>query len=211
MKLKRMSREIEDNIKNKTDLIRNLVRSQEAERINDKHRKGEIKKALDEFLEYNLLIYPVLIAADVQDIPKAETMPRLPRQDGQEAGEGVLAPTEMGKSERVKNEREKAERLEKRREKLKKLYSEDDASYEIEIMLSKTKTEAVKQQQRFEEIPTELLKDVNVSLKLEDDDKRRREAELQLYHQWRNNNPILCHEERRRSHEERRRNLKMLK
>ncbi|KAK9695858.1 hypothetical protein QE152_g32289 [Popillia japonica] len=100
--------------------------------------------------------------------------------------------------ERVKNEREKAERLEKRREKLKKLYSEDDASYEIEIMLSKAKSEAVKQQQKFEEIPTELLKDVNVSLKLEEDDKRRREAELQLYHQWRNNNPILCHEERRR-------------
>ncbi|KAI4454482.1 trichoplein keratin filament-binding protein family member [Holotrichia oblita] len=101
--------------------------------------------------------------------------------------------------EKVKKDREKVERLEKRREKLKKLYSEDDASYEIEIMLKKAKSEAVKQQQKFEEIPTELLKDVNVGLKLEEDDKRRREAELQLYHQWRNNNPILCHEERRRN------------
>ncbi|KAK9695857.1 hypothetical protein QE152_g32288 [Popillia japonica] len=53
MKLKRMAREIEENIENETDLIKDLVRSQAAERIKDEHKKKEIKKALDEFLEYS--------------------------------------------------------------------------------------------------------------------------------------------------------------
>ncbi|GJQ78233.1 hypothetical protein Trydic_g2562 [Trypoxylus dichotomus] len=101
--------------------------------------------------------------------------------------------------ERLKKDREKAENLEKRRETLKKLYSEEDATYEIEIMMQKAKSEAIKQQQKFEEIPVELLKDVNVGLKLDEDDKRRREAELQLYHQWRNNNPMLRDAERRKN------------
>ncbi|KAK9695855.1 hypothetical protein QE152_g32279 [Popillia japonica] len=55
MKLKRMAREIEENIENETDLIRDLARSQAAERIKDEHKTGEIKKALDEFLKYNTI------------------------------------------------------------------------------------------------------------------------------------------------------------
>lgn len=100
--------------------------------------------------------------------------------------------------EKVKKKRDKEANLEKRREKLKKLLAEDEASYEIEIMLRKAKDEQVKRQQKFEEIPTELLQGVNVALKLDEDDKRRREAELQLYHQWRNNNPLVRETERRK-------------
>jgi hypothetical protein len=33
-------------------------------------------------------------------------------------------------------------------------------------------------------------------LKLEEDERRRHEAELKLYHQWRSGNPVLKHYER---------------
>lgn len=95
--------------------------------------------------------------------------------------------------EQMKKEKEHKEMLEKRREKLQKLYEEEDASYKIEMMV---KTRNQWRSPRLNEIPTELLKDVNVALRQHDEERQRREAELALYHQWRRNNPTLREYER---------------
>ncbi|KAL1489458.1 hypothetical protein ABEB36_014348 [Hypothenemus hampei] len=82
----------------------------------------------------------------------------------------------------------KEDNLTKRREKLKKLLEEDDRSYQIELMVQKNHP---KPREECEKISTALLKDVNSELKLREEEKKRREAELKLYHQWRINNPIV--------------------
>ncbi|XP_066142482.1 trichoplein keratin filament-binding protein-like [Euwallacea fornicatus] len=93
----------------------------------------------------------------------------------------------------LKNKRDKEELLQKRRDKLKKLFDEEESSYQVEIMVkqnldirenpAKLKTDVA--------ISTDVLKDVNIGLKLKEEEKKRREAELKLYHQWRVNNPIV--------------------
>ncbi|KAJ8958417.1 hypothetical protein NQ318_002199 [Aromia moschata] len=92
----------------------------------------------------------------------------------------------------IRNKREKEELLEKRREKLKKLLDEDRRTYEIELMVHKAKN--ISQQtprSKLDEVPTDVLKQINVGLKLEEERRRRHEAETKLYHQWRKNNPIV--------------------
>lgn len=94
-----------------------------------------------------------------------------------------------------KRTREKAERLEERREKLKKLLQEEENSYQIELTV-KNRDKLLTSRSKPDEIPTELLKEVNVALKIEDDDRKRHAAETALYHQWRTNNYTLREHER---------------
>ncbi|KAF2882783.1 hypothetical protein ILUMI_23295 [Ignelater luminosus] len=99
--------------------------------------------------------------------------------------------------EELKKKRDRQENLEKRREKLRKLYAEEDRSYEIELM--------VRNRHKYArncgggDVPIGVLKEVNVGLKLAEEERRKHEAELALYHHWRNNNPILREHERART------------
>lgn len=45
----------------------------------------------------------------------------------------------------------------------------------------------------------QILQNINQGIRLEEDERRKREAELKLYHQWRNSNPILRDHERAQS------------
>lgn len=89
--------------------------------------------------------------------------------------------------EQQKKENQRKELLEKRREKLRKLFHEEEQSYSIEL--------AVKTRDKWR-LDTELLKNVSVNLKLQEEEKRQKEAELALYNQWRRNNPTLREYER---------------
>lgn len=95
----------------------------------------------------------------------------------------------------AKKAQEKADSLQARREKLRKLLTEEEKSYEIELTV-KTRNNLLSNRQKIEDIPTELLKDVNLGLKIAEDDRRRHEAEIGLYHQWRRNNPVVRDYER---------------
>ncbi|XP_022902809.2 trichoplein keratin filament-binding protein-like [Onthophagus taurus] len=97
--------------------------------------------------------------------------------------------------DRLKEKRNKEESLEKRRERLKKLFSEDSATYEIEMMMSKAK-QMEKERVKLDDIPTELLKDLNVGLKVEEEERRKKDAELKLYQRWRRDNLVLRDVER---------------
>lgn len=92
----------------------------------------------------------------------------------------------------TRKKREKEELLIKRRENLRKLLEQEEKTYEIELMVKKNlKFAEPPAKSKADDIPIETLKDVNNELKLKEEEKRRREAELKLYHQWRNNNPIV--------------------
>ncbi|KAJ8972451.1 hypothetical protein NQ314_000184 [Rhamnusium bicolor] len=59
-------------------------------------------------------------------------------------------------------------------------------------MVHKSKNIAKKcTRSKLDDIPTDVLKEVNVGIKLKEEDRRRHEAETKLYHQWRKNNPIV--------------------
>lgn len=92
----------------------------------------------------------------------------------------------------IRQKREKEELLEKRREKLRKLLEEEQKSFEIELMVYKNKS-LVSQNPRVkpDDIPTDVLKEINTGIKLAEEERRRHEAETKLYHQWRKNNPIV--------------------
>lgn len=93
----------------------------------------------------------------------------------------------------TRKERERKEALEARRVRLRKLLEEEEKSFQIELMVvTRDKWRAPKP----DEVPLELLKDVNVGLKLAEEEKRRHEAETALYNQWRRNNPTLRDYER---------------
>ncbi|KAB0791529.1 hypothetical protein PPYR_03329 [Photinus pyralis] len=92
----------------------------------------------------------------------------------------------------IKKSRERKENLEKRREKLKKLHEEEERSYQVELMVKNRDT------LRRSEVPSELLKSVHSAVAFANEEKRRHEAELALYHQWRNNNPSVRLHERKR-------------
>lgn len=97
---------------------------------------------------------------------------------------------------KAKKNEEKAKSLEERREKLRKLLREEEESYKIELTVC-NRDKLLTPRKKLEEIPTELLKDVNLGLKLEEDDRRRHEAEINMYHQWRQNNPLVRDHERK--------------
>lgn len=97
--------------------------------------------------------------------------------------------------ESQRKQRERKESLEKRKEKLKKLLEEEDRSYQIELMVKNRYTH-LRDPAKKNEPPTELLKDLNLGIKVAEEDRRRHEAELSLYHHWRQNNPVLREYER---------------
>uniref|UniRef100_A0A6P7GM17 Trichoplein keratin filament-binding protein-like n=2 Tax=Diabrotica virgifera virgifera TaxID=50390 RepID=A0A6P7GM17_DIAVI len=91
----------------------------------------------------------------------------------------------------IQSKRQKEEQLEKRREKLRKLFEEERTSFEIEMMVHKSRHLVDRPRRDNLKVTTEALKDVNDNIKAHEEEKRRREAELQLYHQWRRNNPLV--------------------
>lgn len=96
----------------------------------------------------------------------------------------------------IRKKRDKEELTVKRREKLLKLYQEEEASYKIELMV-KNKNNYLKPRNKSDDLPTEILDVINKGLKLEDEDRRRHQAELSLYEHWRRNNHNLRNYERR--------------
>ncbi|KAJ8916673.1 hypothetical protein NQ315_000318 [Exocentrus adspersus] len=88
----------------------------------------------------------------------------------------------------IRRKRDKEELLEKRKEKLRRLLEEEQRSYEIELMVYKNKSLV---SQRSDDVPLEVLREVNDAAKAVEEERRRREAETKLYHQWRKNNPII--------------------
>lgn len=99
------------------------------------------------------------------------------------------------KIEKIKKERDKKVSNEERREKLRKLYMEENDSYEIELMV-KNRDKFLLPRKKVDDIPGELLKEINQGLKLEEEDRRRHHAELGLYNHWRNNNHSVRNYER---------------
>ncbi|EFA04930.2 trichoplein keratin filament-binding protein [Tribolium castaneum] len=98
--------------------------------------------------------------------------------------------------EKTKKEREHEENLERRRAKLKKLLYDEEKLQEAELQIRKVRNMTSVRSPRPNEIPTEILKELNNGLKLEEEERRRHQAELKLYHQWRSSNPFLNHYER---------------
>lgn len=97
--------------------------------------------------------------------------------------------------EKIRKERDKKDSNEKRREKLRKLYMEENDSYEIELMV-RNRDKFLLPRKKSDDIPGELLKEINQGLKLEEEDRRRHQAELGLYNHWRNNNHTVRNYER---------------
>ncbi|XP_023016713.2 trichoplein keratin filament-binding protein [Leptinotarsa decemlineata] len=92
----------------------------------------------------------------------------------------------------IKTKRDKEEFLVKRKEKLRKLLEEEQKTYDIELMVHKNRNLIDKPStSKMDDIPLTVLKEVNVGLKVQEENRRRREAELKLYHQWRKNNPLV--------------------
>ncbi|XP_057671976.1 trichoplein keratin filament-binding protein-like [Diorhabda carinulata] len=91
----------------------------------------------------------------------------------------------------IKNKKDKEEQLAKRREKLRQLFEDERQSYEIEIMVHKNRYMVDKPRRDNLEVSTNVLKEINDNIKTEEETKRRREAELKLYEQWKRNNPIV--------------------
>ncbi|XP_045468902.1 trichoplein keratin filament-binding protein isoform X2 [Harmonia axyridis] len=90
------------------------------------------------------------------------------------------------------------ERRELRRRKLRKLFEDERQLWEVELMEHKNK-EAISPRnirQRPDDIPTEILKQVHQGIKEREEEKRRKESELRLYHQWRNDNSFIQDYER---------------
>lgn len=63
--------------------------------------------------------------------------------------------------EKMKKTRQHEEDLEKRREELRKLLTEEEKLYQIELMVQKTKNASFVRSPRPDEIPTEVLKELN--------------------------------------------------
>lgn len=101
--------------------------------------------------------------------------------------------TQKLKMEQAKKELLKKEALEKRKEKLRKLLFEEEQSYNIELTV---KNREKFRRPRLNEIPTELLRDINIGLKMKEEERRQKEAELALYHHWRNNSSSVREHER---------------
>lgn len=77
--------------------------------------------------------------------------------------------------------------LKNRRDKLRKLFLEEEKEFGMELLESpREKKYPTKKSHSIEE-----LKEINIGLKLAEEDRRKHEAEIQLYNQWRNNNPVL--------------------
>lgn len=90
----------------------------------------------------------------------------------------------------IRMKRDKEDLLLRRREKLRKLLDEEQSSYEIEQMVLKHKNIETPST-ATEDPPTDMLKDIDNELKMKEKARRKHEAELKLYHQWRKNNPIV--------------------
>lgn len=91
----------------------------------------------------------------------------------------------------IKTKRDKEELLEKRREKLRKLFDEEKRALEIELMVQKNRYPLRNSTEENHDIPTNILKEFNDQIKLEEQTIRRREAESKLFDQWRRNNPLI--------------------
>lgn len=96
----------------------------------------------------------------------------------------------------LQKKREREESITKRREKLVKLYQEEEASYKVEMMV-KNRNNYLKPRNKNDDLPTDILDVLNKGLKLEEDDRRRHQAELGLYEHWRRNHHNLRNYERR--------------
>ncbi|KAL0267353.1 UNVERIFIED_CONTAM: hypothetical protein PYX00_009646 [Menopon gallinae] len=85
--------------------------------------------------------------------------------------------------ERQKEMKKKKEMLlNERRNKLRNLYEEESAMYEEELKEMKMKKEP---------FSLEELKAANIEIMLREEEQRRRDRDLKMYHHWRQNQPIL--------------------
>ncbi|XP_018336851.1 trichoplein keratin filament-binding protein-like isoform X2 [Agrilus planipennis] len=99
--------------------------------------------------------------------------------------------------------KKKEDDLIKRREKLQKLLEEDERSYAIEMMVrTRDKYLSPRETKKCESPATSILREVNLGIQQLEEDRRRHEAEIKLYHQWRANNPIVRHHERLRTNDD---------
>ncbi|KAH1018302.1 trichoplein keratin filament-binding protein isoform X1 [Dendroctonus ponderosae] len=86
----------------------------------------------------------------------------------------------------LRHKRDKEELLVKRRDALRKLFDEENRSFQIELTVTKSLHKP-----RVKEVSTETLRDLNCEMKQRAEERRKREAEIKLYHQWRTNNPLI--------------------
>lgn len=99
--------------------------------------------------------------------------------------------------------KEKAEKLETRREKLRKLFMEEDQTFSLEDMMSKCTPrswedpESTKHNHKIDQVPIELLKQVNNDIKHSEEKQRRHRAESALYDQWKRDSACVRDAERR--------------
>lgn len=89
----------------------------------------------------------------------------------------------------AQKQQKKKESLESRREKMRKLFFDEEQEYILEM--SRSPRSGRQGHLKLNQTPMEVLKDVNIGLKIAEEDRKKHEAELKLYHQWRNENPII--------------------
>ncbi|CAG9853735.1 unnamed protein product [Phyllotreta striolata] len=90
----------------------------------------------------------------------------------------------------IKAKKDKEESLTMRRQKLRKLFHEESTSFNVELMIHSSK-EFDKPIENNDDVPTQILKELNDQVKLEEQARRKKEAETKLFDQWRRNNPLI--------------------
>jgi hypothetical protein len=79
----------------------------------------------------------------------------------------------------------RTQNLQERQQRLSALLYSENRQYEMELALQKG------HQNSHHRIPLEELKSFNYELKRREEENKRREAELKLYHQWRMKQPSI--------------------
>lgn len=80
--------------------------------------------------------------------------------------------------------------LEERRRQLRKMLFEEEQELETELTISPRELRE-KLKGSTAKVSTETLKEINVGLKIAEEDRKRHEAEIKLYNQWKQNNPVI--------------------
>ncbi|CAG9559079.1 unnamed protein product [Danaus chrysippus] len=106
--------------------------------------------------------------------------------------------TTEGYYERAKKESEllsekkiKAAQLEERRKKLENLLFQENIQYQQEIKVLAAQPKYYKNGSYLNDVPTSTLRDINQGIMAKEEQMRKQEAELKLYHAWRLRQPEI--------------------
>lgn len=87
--------------------------------------------------------------------------------------------------------------LAERRKKLEKMFYKESLEYQTELKELSTKPKLYKNGSYLNEVSTSTLKEVNQGIQAKEEELRKKEAELRMYHLWRANHPAVREAETR--------------